>query len=88
MLSLQVQEGKIKKRFGGSNSSSASSSAISTPKKGLSDPLTSFHPLSSALDGTDPLSQFVSGLDPLSQMAEEHERAVCISHMFLSLSCN
>lgn len=76
---ITVQEGKIKRRFGGSNTSSASSSVIGTPKKGLSDPLTSFHPLSSALDGTDPLSQFASGLDPLSQMAEEHERAKEIS---------
>ncbi|XP_054717134.1 VPS35 endosomal protein-sorting factor-like [Uloborus diversus] len=77
--SITVQEGKIKKRFGGSNTSSASSSLAGTPKKNVSDPLSTFHPLSSALDGSDPLSQFASGLDPLSQMAEEHERAKEIS---------
>ncbi|KAG8173555.1 hypothetical protein JTE90_003498, partial [Oedothorax gibbosus] len=73
---ITVQESKIKRRYGGnSNSSSASSSISGTPKKGMSDPLSTFHPLSSALDGIDPLSQFAAGLDPLSQMAEEHERS-------------
>ncbi|GIY19382.1 VPS35 endosomal protein-sorting factor-like [Caerostris darwini] len=76
---ITVQESKIKRRIGGSNTSSASSSLSGTPKKTISDPLSTFHPLSSALDGIDPLSQFAAGLDPLSQMAEEHERAKEIS---------
>ncbi|XP_042908545.1 VPS35 endosomal protein-sorting factor-like isoform X2 [Parasteatoda tepidariorum] len=69
---ITIQESKIKRRFGGSNANSNSSSVSGTPKKG---PLSNFHPLSSALDGIDPLSQFAASLDPLSQMAEEHERA-------------
>ncbi|GFY46343.1 UPF0505 protein C16orf62, partial [Trichonephila inaurata madagascariensis] len=66
---ITVQEGKIKQRYGGSNTSSASSSLSSTPKKTISDPLTTFHPLSSALDGIDPLSQFAAGLDPLKEIS-------------------
>lgn len=82
-LTITVQESKIRKRVGGSSTTSSTSSSVSgTPRKvsttltwgGAGDPLSALHPLSSALDGIDPLSQFAA-MDPLSQMAEEHERA-------------
>lgn len=69
MILNKILENKVAKKWIGSSSSSAASSAPGTPRKFAT---VSTDPLSTVLDGTDPLSHFASDTDPLSKMAAEY----------------